>query len=274
MEAHERLPEEGHGSGVRAVIGCHCEHCEQGRRMARNRQKLRAVGQPAMIDGPLAEMAFRKVRSFHARGMSSHDIARQVDLAQSTITDMIKGVRSDGFVPVGLHRSTYDKIFALQWAEPASFGPPVPPEGTRRRLQALSYKGFGLSALAEETGCGRVYCGRVTLGRSSRAFVHFDTYRRVRDAYERLKDTDPADHPLCTPYNIARVTAAARRNGYAPPECWDDDTLDDPMGIPEWTGMCGTLKGYFIHVRDGIPVCVACAHKRVTQRKSATKKEK
>ena len=56
----------------------------------------------------------------------------------------------------------------------------------------------------------------------------------------------------------------ARRNGWAPPGAWDDDQIDDPQAHPEWTGECGTDRGYWVHRRQQLPMCTRCetAHEK------------
>ncbi|MFD6740741.1 hypothetical protein ACWHA6_37965 [Streptomyces anthocyanicus] len=139
----------------------------------------------------------------------------------------------------------------------------APAAGTVRRLQALAVSGWPVSRLCRETGLSPYRVDRLLMG-VTRA-VSVDDARAVAVVYERLGAASPG---LCGVSHIAargaRERAAAAR--WAPPAAWDDDTIDDPQAIPQWTGYCGTVRGALAHERDGLPLCPPCEDARHRRR--------
>lgn len=125
--------------------------------------------------------------------------------------------------------------------------------GTIRRLQALIAAGWPPPILSAELKAGRTETARLL--RSRRVAVR--TARRVADLYDRLWDVDPATHGA-SPKAIALAKARAAAAEWPPPGAWDDDRIDDPSAVPDWTGHCGTTKGVDLHERHGIPLCPPC----------------
>ncbi|MEU6707865.1 helix-turn-helix domain-containing protein [Streptomyces wuyuanensis] len=97
----------------------------------------------------------------------------------------------------------------------------------------------------------------LVLGARGRQFVLAATAEAAATLYDKYQHVDPRDVGRDERWIKAAKTRAVQ-HGFAPPWCWDEDTIDDPNAIPEWTGACGTARGYAIHQRDGIPLCRAC----------------
>ncbi|WP_328657940.1 hypothetical protein [Streptomyces sp. NBC_00334] len=127
--------------------------------------------------------------------------------------------------------------------------------GTTRRLQALAVAGWPTSRLARETGLAPSYLSRVLKG--DLAEVPVSMARMVAAVYVQLGAVSPG---LSGVSHIAARAARERAAAalWAPPAAWDDDTIDDPAAIPQWTGSCGTTRGALAHDRDGIPLCPPC----------------
>ncbi|MFJ5785390.1 hypothetical protein [Streptomyces hydrogenans] len=83
------------------------------------------------------------------------------------------------------------------------------------------------------------------------------TAHAVAVAYNAVWNEDPQRHGV-SQQAACRFRNYAWTNGWAPPAAWDDDTLDDPDAIPDWTGFCGTDRGWWTHRIEHIPVCPAC----------------
>ncbi|HET6635108.1 MAG TPA: hypothetical protein VFH77_08765, partial [Streptomyces sp.] len=145
-----------------------------------------------------------------------------------------------------IRRSTADKLLAVQPGQHGGIGR-VPAVATRRRLQALYAVGHGSYLLAAAAGLSGNGVANIAEGRVS------DVTVPTRDAIAGVY-RDLAGQP--GPSQRARNIAA--RHGWAPPACWDDDTIDDPHAIPEWTGYCGTDRGWWLHRAHGIRVCPPC----------------
>ncbi|MFD6324226.1 hypothetical protein ACFWOL_15450 [Streptomyces sp. NPDC058442] len=132
--------------------------------------------------------------------------------------------------------------------------------GTIRRLQALAVAGWPLSRLARETGLSPYRMDRLMTADT----VPVDTARAVAAVYTRYSLASPG---LCGVSHIHARAARARATaaGWAPAAAWDDDTIDDPATIPQWTGHCGTVRGADLHERHGLvlcPPCEAALHRR------------
>jgi len=85
--------------------------------------------------------------------------------------------------------------------------------------------------------------------------------RAMRALYDELWQADPADHGA-SPGGITRARRYAAERRWAPPQAWDDDTIDNPDAFPDWTGQCGTPQGVGAHRRAGIPACDPCRRAR------------
>ena len=188
--------------------------------------------------------------------MSIKQIATRAGVTESNVCQILKGRRGTtrGYETI---KSIYrDTEAALMGVEP-EINPPkrggghVPPLGTVRRFQALVAAGYPLSYLSEGIGWGAdpQPVHRMIRGKSGAKYVMHSTYMKVCALYDKLQAVDPSDMGF-KPTTIGRARSSARKHGYAPPACWDDDTIDDPEAWPEWTGACGTEEGYRIHLRE------------------------
>lgn len=130
----------------------------------------------------------------------------------------------------------------------------VDPTGTQRRIQALVANGWPQRRLGPHLGIHPAYVHAVMHQPS----VYGVTAVSVAAAYDRLWNQDPHRHGICAS-TVKKVRTHARANGWAPPGAWDDDAIDDPAAHPEWTGHCGTDRGYWIHRVQDLPMCNRCS---------------
>jgi plasmid maintenance system antidote protein VapI len=119
--------------------------------------------------------------------------------------------------------------------------------GTVRRVQALMAIGHSLLGIADAMGMARTALSNTICGRHPT--VEVDTARSAQRVY-----LDWAGRPGTSRRSINRATA----RGWAPPAAWDDETIDDPTAAPEWTGCCGTDRGWWMHSLQHIPGCERC----------------
>lgn len=221
-------------------------------RAAKKRQAyLRAVGRPSFVTGPEHEAVIRKIRSFHARGMSYMHMQKQTGVPHRTIAGVVDKPRS------GIRRDTWMPLDAMRFEEPEPHVW-VDGTGTRRRLRAMWRAGYPLPWLVDRLSIGnRQYFQKVIRGERGNR-VQYATLRAVADLYGKLDGVDPADAGVgAREANFAR--AFASKKGCEPGSCWDEDTIDDPLAPPEWTGRCGTPVGALVHRRDGTPPCPRCS---------------
>lgn len=128
--------------------------------------------------------------------------------------------------------------------------------GTIRRVQALIAIGHSLLSIAEASGITKTALGHIV--NHSHETITARNARSVANVYADWSEQ---------PGTFARSRNRARDLGWPPPAAWDDDTIDDPTALPEWTGYCGTDRGWWMHRQQDIPVCNGCetAHEQWKQ---------
>lgn len=94
--------------------------------------------------------------------------------------------------------------------------------GSRRRVQALCCLGYSLREQGRRVGMQQGGFRRVLRVPAIRQA----TVDRIRVLYEKLWDT-PAESPTAR-----RVRQAAKRQGWFPPQSWDDEDIDNPDAVP------------------------------------------
>lgn len=220
-------------------------------------RKRHALGYVQQDAGPYAE----KVRALYARGMAQEEMARQAGVSERTIRNLISGRYSTGGEWRPLNRIqpyTAMAIKRLRYVKPAPrHGSLTDPTGTRRRAQALLVAGFPLR-WQEERILGLEYGSDRLVAILKAGHLFSSTASRFAEGYAKYVDSDPESLGVSR-VSVFRVRRQAARKGYAPASCWDEDTIDDPDAVPEWTGRCGTVYGWHIHRLQGIPLCDPCS---------------
>jgi hypothetical protein len=125
--------------------------------------------------------------------------------------------------------------------------------GTVRRLRALVATGWSQERLSVELAMLPTNLSQLIHAGT----VIVSTARCVVALYDRLWKVDPAERGAKA-HDISRVKARAAAEGWAPVGAWDEDTIDDPTAVPDWTGHCGTTRGAGLHEDHGIPLCPPC----------------
>ncbi|MCW2757010.1 MAG: hypothetical protein JWO46_756 [Nocardioidaceae bacterium] len=108
-------------------------------------------------------------------------------------------------------------------------GRSVPALGSQRRIQALAALGWSYTEIAAAAGMThRNHIRRIVVGQKGRPcrYLSRKTAAAIAAAFDKLSMTIP-DQRLS-----GRTRAWARRQGWAPPLAWDDDTIDDPTVRP------------------------------------------
>jgi hypothetical protein len=124
----------------------------------------------------------------------------------------------------------------------------------RRELQALVASGRPLRFLARRSGLDLHTVVNIVHGRGP---VRAGTAHTIHVLYGQLWDADPRADGI-RPHDIRRAQQTAAARHWAPPLAWDDDTINDPAAVPDWTGRCGTTGGYYDHSQLGTPTCQPC----------------
>lgn len=216
-------------------------------------QLLAKRGMPVTIP---AAPAIKRVRLlhdvYHMTFKQMHEIS---GISQQTLHNWYKGrgSRTPTGKPLMAHRDNVQAVLGIpvptEPVRPAAGhrGAALPRCGAVRRLDALALQGWPVRWLgrqyAENHDCfWEVY--RHDL------FVMASTHQLVTRIYDELKDKTPDDFGISRDAQVNAILGAKRREA-VPAHCWDEDTIDDPRAFPEWTGLCGTVEGYWIHKREG-----------------------
>ncbi|MFG3137684.1 helix-turn-helix transcriptional regulator [Streptomyces sp. NPDC048211] len=216
---------------------------EQERRKAKHRAYLKHQGRGGMVDAAAAVQYLRWLHDEH--GLTYRTIEGDTGLTVRTLMRTYSG-------PPEIRARTRDLILNYQ---PESPGQWLPPHGTQRRGRALYAAGYTfthVAAIVRIRECQYHYMITKAAERVTAEYAH-----RVTAAYDTLTATTPEAEGV-NPGSALRARNIAAKRGYAPPGCWDTDTIDDPDAFPEWTGVCGTPRGRAVHRRAGIPICPAC----------------
>ncbi|MFJ6316024.1 hypothetical protein ACIQJW_08085 [Streptomyces californicus] len=214
---------------------CPCEPCRTTRNRVKKQQRLnRHRGIPPLVD---AAPAAKRLHELHEKS-GWDDIARAAGTSGAHLRQIAFG-RLPQISP-----KTQAKIMAIRPA--TTGGQYIDSTGTVRRVRALIALGYTLIEIAE---AATVAVARVQTLAAGYPSLRRTVANRIANAYRELSET---------PGTNTRAKNRAIANRWAPPAAWDDDTIDDPAAIPDWTGHCGTDRGWWTHRQQNIPMCDAC----------------
>lgn len=233
------------------------ELSEEEKVQIRLRQKradlYRLQGKPLLIRPEEADAARRHVQGIREEcGMTFQAMEDQTGIAKSTFQRLLR------YPEVRLFREKFEKIMALEPVEPPAprlghmHGARLDATATLRKMRGLCAVGYGGKWIAEETETTSYQQIHYLMIKGAK-WVDFGFARLVDELYEKYAFVDPLTVGRSS-FQVARAKTAARNNGWTPPICWDDDTIGDPEAIPEWTGRCGTIRGWQIHLDERIHV--------------------
>ncbi|MFI9244196.1 hypothetical protein ACIGXF_16765 [Streptomyces sp. NPDC053086] len=203
--------------------------------------------------GPLidAEPARRHVRNLMAAGVSVQRIADHAGISFAVVSGLLYTRGPNRGPAQKIRLINAKRIFSVRAENLVTYY--VDPTGTRRRLQALMANGWPQLRLGPHIGRHPMYVNQLL----AQPRIYGVTAVAVAAAYDRLWNQDPRQHGVRVG-TYKKVLGVARAHSWAPPGAWDDDTIDDPAAHPEWTGYCGTDRGWWTHTNDDIPTCARC----------------
>lgn len=217
-------------------------------RRDRASERSRILGVPHLTDvTPVREHLEQLV----AGGMSEQRIAAKSGASQTNVSY----IRRQG---ENVNTYTARMILATApdppgWLPEGDWGPRLPGLGSQRRLQALIADGFPMQWIGERLGTERTFVKRCA-HQGHKVGLFAKNRNAITALYDELEGRKPQEFPEITPFARSRARRQGEANCWPTRILWDEDTIDDPDGFPEYTGECGTLTGHSIHERDGIRV--------------------
>ncbi|KAB1979259.1 hypothetical protein [Streptomyces triticiradicis] len=236
-----RKPVPPHGTYARANgsrgyrAPCKCEPClVERRRYKKHDNASRQLGRPGHVDATQARERLLLLK----QTVGWNDLAAAIGGSAANLRDIAFGRR------LRIKRTTHHRI--MQISATPSGGQYIDATGSARRLRALQAIGHTTYTIADVSNTSRSLIVPILDGRGS---VRRVVAERIEAAYRELSKT---------PGSAARSMNRAKREGWAPPAAWDDELIDDPNAAPDWTGCCGTDRGYWMHKRQQLPLCERC----------------
>lgn len=217
---------------------CRCETCCRGQRRANIRRELVRMNEGGnLVDNTVLQAHLKLLTD---SGMTQGAISRQSGVSQTTISYIINGLTR------GCQRDKANRLLALT---PHTFDSisERPAIGAQRKMQALYAIGHGQLAISTASGMNVATISHLVNGRYSK--IDGRTEAKADIAYKELAESRGTSK---------RAIGRARKSRWAPPAAWDDDTISNPNAFPDWTGHCGTDRGWWTHRLTDIPACPAC----------------
>lgn len=215
-----------HGTYVGYRIhGCRCYPCARARSAYEERRnRLIAYGrwQPFTDAAPVREHVLRLM----AAGIGRRRIEKLSGVTGSVVCNLLYG--KAGRAPTRRIRpQAAAALLALQ-AERTALADHqlVDATGFHRRMRALVAVGFSRAFLARRFGRTTANFTRPT------DKVTVATDRRAREIYDELWNQDPFKHGM-TAQAVSRARNLAAASGWAAPQAWDDERIDDPGARPK-----------------------------------------
>lgn len=226
-------------SGTKTRPPCHCRTCVTGWTRAGARRKLLTLaGTPATLTSKETARVRAHILNCRNAGMSQQLIAREANVAASTISRLLSHPDR------GCLRAQGERILAVT---PGRFDDSAdrPSTGTVRRIRGLYLSGHGPVQIADASNISPSMITQLAGGRYQG--VSARTEKAIRRAVTELAPRTGT---------CRRAKIRAQREQWAPLGAWDD--IDDPQATPDWTGYCGTDRGYWTHRRLKLPMCARC----------------
>lgn len=208
--------------------------------MTTTRRKIRDLNRHRGIPNRVPPTRVQKRLTHMRTTMSWGQIAAVTGCSAAHLREILRGDRP------AINRLTEEKVLTARPAPARARGMYIDATPSVRRVQALMTIGHPQHAIAAAAGTPT---NRVRLLATGQTVMRQMLADKIETAWQTLRDT---------PGGSTRARNMAARLGWAPPIAWDDDTIDDPDAIPDWTGHCGTDRGWWAHRDHAIPTCQPC----------------
>ncbi|WP_327307949.1 hypothetical protein OG730_34755 [Streptomyces sp. NBC_01298] len=235
-----------HGTTARAkgrpatgVKGCPCAPCRTAEAVYdKKRRVFNATGRTLMVD--TAPVAVHLKELFDA-GAGWNQIAAAAQSSTATVHSILTGRVTQ------CRRVTARKLLAVKAQDVIPAKRPVNACGSIRRMHALLALGHTNKAITIASGVEHSMLSDLINERL--AIVTRHVAERIDLGFRTLAGRQGTS---------ARSINRARRNNWAPAAAWDEESIDDPAAHPEWTGHCGTDRGFWTHRLQKILMCQPC----------------
>lgn len=211
LPAHGTYARANGSPGRRA--GCNCQPCiKERRRVGKRNHVNRQLGRPGTVNATPARTHLQRLHEY----MGWKTLAKRTTLDYRTLVQIYRGERAT------IRRTTASKILAVPVADSRDAGKYIDATGSIRRVRALQAAGHTTQAIADACQTGRAKIELIV--NAKQATVREMLAAKIRRAYSQLAE-QPGDG--------VRARNRAKREGWAPPAAWDDDTIDDPQAQPD-----------------------------------------
>lgn len=197
------------------------------------------MGRPYSVDpAAVAPHLHRLVNN----GATATGIAEAAHASTATVQKILAGTQET------IHATTAARLLAVADAAD-DYYVRVDATAATRRVRALM-------AIAHPVADIRTAC-EPPIDRTTMTQLINGTLPRIRARTDNAI-AEAYEHLSMTVGTSALSRNRALRQGWAPPAAWDGIDMSDPNAFPDFTGHCGTTKGYQAHRTTGIPRCQPC----------------
>lgn len=230
------------------------------RAKAKQRAYLKAQGRGGYVDAAEMQARIRKLHDVHQISFQRIADRTGVDLANIRSHYYGKAITRQNAPLTICFWKTANAVMTTPFG-PADVRQQIRACGTQRRLRALIAAGYPQSWIAGHTSRTLAHLNNFLI--TNRVEVSAAFAMEVEQLYLKYSEMDPVEAGV-SPRNAAYARTVGQKRGYEPVICWDEDTIDRPDAVAEWTGACGTPEGYRVHIRETIfeknplPLCDPC----------------
>lgn len=214
-------------------------------RNKRNKERLylgQKYGYQAMVPrGPMEER-IAELRLY----LTCQEIAERAGVHQTTIALSKRYHRMT-------HIDTHNAIMKVRVHPEEQMTSEDRARGASRIIHGLVAKGFTHKSLTPFVPNTRMSLANLASDRDRTSYPSMSRFiypHFIRMA-EKLDAADPLDYgvsPMAKKMNMVR----SRTRHRAPLGCWDLDTIHLEDATPDWTGACGTSRGYYLHLKHDL----------------------
>lgn len=190
-------------------------------------RSVHASGEQTLVD---PTRAAAHVAELNRSGWTIKGIAEKAGVSTTTVQRINSPTRR----PARIKADVEAAVLAVQGSGQRYMTDAV---GMVRRIRALATLGWSFRQIGER--CGITQRSIVDINTGGIKNVRPETFTAICAVYDELWDKPAPDRRDGIRDRMIRY---ARRNGWAPPLAWDDDSIDDPAATPTIYGTEETIR--------------------------------